>query len=346
MAYNVALVGATGKVGEVMLQLLIQRNFPIDSIRLMASNRSAGRQIQFKDMQIEVEDAGQSSFAGIDFAIFSAGAKISRELSPKASDAGAIVIDNSSAWRMDPDVPLVVSEVNPHALENIPKGIVANPNCTTMVGMLALKPLHQAAGLKRLIVSTYQAVSGMGYAGVQEFYNQLEDIMKSKNGNKAESKAAESKAEIFDAPIALNVIPKCGDFSSDSPFSSDDPDETIEEQKLTNETRKILEIPDLPVSATCVRVGVETGHSLSINAEFENPLSPEEARKILAAAEGISLKEVPTPLQSADTDDIVAGRIRKDTTVQNGLSLFVVGDNLRKGAALNAIQIAELLAQR
>ncbi len=340
MAYNVAVVGATGKVGEVMLQLLIQRNFPIGGIRLMASAKSAGKKIQFKDRQIEIEDASQSNFSGIDFAIFSAGANVSRKLSPEASKAGAVVVDNSSAWRMDPEVPLVVSEVNPHALENIPKGIIANPNCTTMVGMVALKPLHKAAGLKRLIVSTYQAVSGAGYAGVTELYTQLENLMENKNGGKTESRAeAENEAEIFDGPIALNVIPKCGDFSSDNP------DETIEEEKLVNETRKILEIPDLPISATCVRVGVETGHSLSINAEFENPLSPEKAKKILSAAPGILLDEIPTPLKSADRDEIIAGRIRTDPTVQNGLSFFVTGDNLRKGAALNAIQIAELLTQ-
>lgn len=334
MSFNVAVVGATGKVGQVILEILSERNFPIKNLRLMASARSAGKKIEWSNsstkMEIEIEDAAQADFSGIDFAIFSAGASTSREIAPKAANAGAIVIDNSSAWRMDPEVPLIVSEVNPHELNDIPKGIIANPNCTTMVGMVALKPLHKEAVLKRLIISTYQAVSGAGFAGVEELNSQISSQI---------NQTPNHQPKIFDAPIAFNVVPKCGD------YLDDDSNETVEEKKLTDESRKILEIPELLVSATCVRVGVDTGHSLSINAEFENPISPEQAQKILSSSPGILLEDLPNPLKSA-ADEVSVGRIRKDNTVPNGLAFFVVGDNLRKGAALNAIQIAELLTER
>lgn len=326
--FNVAVVGATGKVGQVMLEILQERNFPIKDIRVMASARSAGKKIEWKGASIEIEDASLADFSDVDFAIFSAGATASREIAPKAAEAGAIVIDNSSAWRMDPEIPLVVSEVNPHALKNIPKNIVANPNCTTMVGMVPLKPLHQKAKLKKLIVTTYQSVSGAGVKGVDELYGQIP------------GSAKPTPPEEFDAPIALNVVPKCGDWVADNPT------ETVEEQKLVNESRKILELPELLVSVTCVRVGVETGHSLSINAEFADPISPNEALEILEAAPGVVIDELPHPIKYANIDEVGVGRMRKDPTTQNGLAFFAVGDNLRKGAALNAIQIAELLTKR
>ncbi len=331
---NIAVVGATGKVGEVMRELLASRNFPLSDIRFMASARSAGKELEWNGTKIVVEDAKEADFSGVDIAIFSAGATTSRNLAPVVASAGAIVIDNSSAWRMDDEVPLVVAEVNPHTLGDIEKGgdikkgIIANPNCTTMVGMVPLKPLHQKATLKRMVVSTYQAVSGAGYAGVEELMAQIED--------------ASSPPKVFDAQIALNVVPKCGDYLEGETIGA----ETIEEKKLTDETRKILEIPDLPVSATCVRVGVDTGHSLSINAEFENAISPEEAVEILNQAPGVVVEDLPNPIQSQNVDGVSVGRIRKDPTVPNGLALFVVGDNLRKGAALNAIQIAELFINR
>ena len=342
MGFNVSVVGATGKVGEVIREILHQRKFPIDRIRFMASARSEGRELPWPDasstdQNIKVENAQNADFSDVNYAIFSAGANISKNLAPTAAAAGAIVIDNSSAWRMDPDVPLVVSEVNPHSLQNIPKGIIANPNCTTMVAMVALKPLHLEAGLKRLVISTYQAVSGVGQAGTEEFYKQVADSVSSPSP--VPNQPIKNKPEHFDAPIALNIIPKCGD------YTQDDPSETIEEIKLVNESRKILEIPDLKVAVTCVRVGVDTGHSLSINAEFENPLPPEKARQILENAPGVAVENLPHPLKSAGQDAVSVGRIRRDPTVENGLSLFVVGDNLRKGAALNTIQIAELLTQ-
>ena len=326
--FNLAIVGATGKVGQTMRNTLKKRDFPVDRIRYLASARSAGKNLDWEGKNVEVEIAAEADFSGVDYAIFSAGASISRELCPKAASAGALVIDNSSAWRMDDEVPLVVSEVNPHALSNIPKNIVANPNCTTMVGMVALKPLHAAAGLKSMVVSTYQAVSGAGQSGITELEAQL--------GRNEESREPKN----FEEEIALNVVPKCGSYTESQP------DETIEELKLRQETRKILEIPDLKVSALCVRVGVVIGHSLSINAEFEDELTPEQARQILKSAPGIELSDLPTPLKAAGQDLVSVGRIKKDPTVKNGLALFVAGDNLLKGAALNAIQITELLTHQ
>ncbi|MDE0652640.1 MAG: aspartate-semialdehyde dehydrogenase [bacterium] len=339
---EVAVVGATGQVGGVMRALLAEREFPLQRVRFMASSRSAGRHLAFNGTEIGVEDAETADYSTTDIALFSAGKTTSRALAPLVAQAGATVIDNSSAWRMDPDVPLVVPEVNAAALAHRPKGIVANPNCTTMVAMPVLQPLHDAAGLRRLVISSYQAASGAGRAGVSA----LADQIAAPGGAVAElafdSRAAEVPADgPFGAPLAYNVLPVCGGVVSDGSG------ETDEEQKLRNESRKILGTPDLAVSATCVRVPAFTGHSLSINAEFERPLSPAEAGEVLAGAPGVVLDDLPTPLGATGIDDTLVGRIRRDPTVPHGLALFVVGDNLRKGAALNAVQIAEvLLAER
>jgi aspartate-semialdehyde dehydrogenase len=322
-----------------MRAVLEERGFPVDEIRYFASARSVGLTLPWKGTQIPVEDAAVADPSGLDVALFSAGATGSKALAPRFVDAGVIVVDNSSAWRMDPDVPLVVSEVNPHALANIPKGIVANPNCTTMAGMPVLKPLHVAAGLKRLVTSTYQATSGAGLAGVAEFDEQVRKVVDSASALTFDGEAVEFPTPTkFPRPIAYNIIPFAGSLIDDGR------EETNEEQKFRDESRKILEIPGLPVSVTCVRVPVFTGHSLSINAEFERAISPDEARAILAAAPGVELSDIPTPLQAAGKDPCYVGRIRRDETVEHGLALFVSNDNLRKGAALNAVQIAELLA--
>ena len=338
---TVAVVGATGQVGGVMRRLLEERDFPVGRIRYFASVRSAGTTLPWKGEQVEVEDTATADFSGVDLALFSAGGATSREYAPKVAAAGAIVIDNSSAWRLDPEVPLVVAEVNPHALDSIPKGIVANPNCTTMAFMPVIKPLAVEAGLVRLVVSTYQAVSGAGLAGVEELASQVAAA-----GDKATELALDGRAvtmpapEKFVKPIAYDVVPLAGSIVDDGSG------ETDEEQKLRNESRKILDLPDLRVSGTCVRVPVFTGHSLSINAEFERPITPERAREILADAPGVELSDVPTPLEAAGSDPSYVGRIRKDQSVDNGLVLFVSNDNLRKGAALNTIQIAEVLLSR
>jgi aspartate-semialdehyde dehydrogenase len=339
---NVGVFGATGQVGSVMRAILQERHFPVTGIRYFASSRSAGRRLPWGDTEIEVEDSSADTvdFAGIDIALFSNGGATSRTLAPRVAAAGAVVIDNSSAWRMDPDVPLVVPEVNAFALERITKGIVANPNCTTMVAMPVLAPLHAEAGLRRVIVSSYQAASGAGLAGVAELERQLRAA-----GDKAAELTFDGSSvtfpapEKFAAPIAFNVLPFAGNLVDDG--------ETDEEVKWRNESRKILGIPDLSVLCTCVRVPVFTGHSLSINAEFDRPITPERATDLLAGAPGVRLTEIPTPLAAAGIDPSLVGRIRRDPTVENGLALFVVGDNLRKGAALNAVQIAEeLLARR
>ena len=340
---RVGVFGATGQVGGVMRLLLAERSFPIDEIRFFASARSAGRTLPWAGGDIVVEDSATAPFDGLDLALFSNGRTASLELAPRVVAAGAAVIDNSSAWRMDPDVPLVVSEVNPDALDSIPKGIVANPNCTTMAAMPVLGPLHRAAGLRRLIVSTYQAVSGAGGAGVDELDEQVRKVAEGAAALAFDGRAVElPEPKKFAAPIAFNVLPLAGSIVDDGTG------ETDEEQKLRNESRKILGIPALAVSGTCVRVPVFTGHSLSINAEFERPLSPAEATALLAAAPGVALADVPTPLQAAGTDPTYVGRIRVDPTVDGGrgLALFVSSDNLRKGAALNAIQIAEELLRR
>jgi aspartate-semialdehyde dehydrogenase len=322
-----------------MRSILAERNFPADAVRFFASARSAGRTLEWEDGDVVVEDVVGADFAGIDIALFSCGAKASLELAPRVAGAGATVIDNSSAWRMDPDVPLVVPEVNRGALGSIPKGIVANPNCTTMVAMPVLKPLDTRAGLRRVVASTYQAVSGAGLAGTSELDEQVRKVADGAAALAHDSSAVELPAPVkFAAPIAFNVVPLAGRCVDDGSG------ETDEEQKFRNETQKILGLPDLLVSCTCVRVPVFTGHSLALNLEFERPLSPEEALAALDGAPGVELCDIPTPLGATGRDASLVGRLRRDTTVPHGLSLFVVGDNLRKGAALNAVQIAEVLA--
>ncbi|HET7068568.1 MAG TPA: aspartate-semialdehyde dehydrogenase [Nocardioides sp.] len=347
MSLRLGVVGATGQVGAAMRQILLERSFPIESIRFFSSARSAGKVLPFGDREVIVEDAETADVAGLDLALFSAGATASRVLAPRFAAAGVTVIDNSSAWRMDPDVPLVVAEVNPEAVDlawsGARTGIIANPNCTTMAAMPVLKPLHDEAGLTRLIASTYQAVSGSGLAGVDELAEQVAAA-----GEKARELAYDGSAVAFPEPrkyvdtIAHNVLPLAGSIVEDGEF------ETDEEKKLRNESRKILGLPGLAVSGTCVRVPVFTGHSLSINAEFARPLTVARATEILAAAPGVELADVPTPLRAAGRDPSYVGRLRQDPGVpdQRGLVLFVSNDNLRKGAALNAVQIAELVAAR
>ncbi len=343
---SVAVVGATGQVGGVMRRLLDERDFPVGAIRYFASARSAGRTLPWRGADVVVEDITTEDLSGIDIALFSAGGGTSKVHAPRFAAAGAIVVDNSSAWRRDPQVPLVVSEVNPHALDEIPLGIVANPNCTTMAAMPVLKVLHDEAGLRRLVVSTYQAVSGAGLAGATELDAQVraavaQDTLALVHDGAAVDFPAHTK---FPRTIAFDVIPLAGSIVDDGLR------ETDEEQKLRHESRKILEIPELLVSGTCVRVPVFTGHSLSINAEFERPITPERAYELLAGAPGVALADgdVPTPLAAAGQDPSLVGRIRADEGAPEGrgLALFVSNDNLRKGAALNAIQIAELLAAK
>jgi aspartate-semialdehyde dehydrogenase len=338
----IGVIGATGQVGQVMRTLLEQRDFPATSVRFFASARSQGRKLPWRGQEIEVEDAETADPSGLDIALFSAGATMSRVQAPRFAAAGAVVIDNSSAWRKDPDVPLVVSEVNFARDGGLrPKGIIANPNCTTMAAMPVLKPLHDEAGLVRMIASTYQAVSGSGLAGVQELFGQARAVVDDSEQLVHSGSAVDFPApEKYVAPIAFNVVPLAGSYVDDGSG------ETDEDQKLRNESRKILGIPELLVSGTCVRVPVYTGHSLSINAEFARPLSVERASELLAGAPGVKLVDVPTPLAAAGVDESLVGRIRQDPGVPEGrgLALFVSGDNLRKGAALNTIQIAELLA--
>jgi aspartate-semialdehyde dehydrogenase len=338
---KIGVVGATGQVGTVMRRLLAERSFPIDEIRFFASARSAGSTLPWEGVDVRIEDAATADPSGLDIALFSAGGSTSKELAPKYAARGVTVIDNSSAWRMDPDVPLVVAEVNGAEAQNAPKGIIANPNCTTMAAMPVLKPLHDEAGLVRLIVSTYQAVSGAGLAGVDELDEQVRAVVDKATGLTHDGAAVTFPAPVkFARPIAYNVLPLAGSIVDDGEF------ETDEEKKLRNESRKILAIPSLLVSGTCVRVPVFTGHSLSINAEFARPLPVARALELLAAAPGVEISEVPTPLQAAGADPSFVGRVRQDPGVPDarGLALFVSNDNLRKGAALNAVQIAELLA--
>ena len=336
---RVGVVGATGQVGAVMLRLLGERGLAVDELRLFASARSAGRTLSWAGGDVLVEDAATADPSGLDVALFSAGGSTSRELAPRYAGAGAVVVDNSSAWRMDPDVPLVVSEVNPEAVSEARKGIIANPNCTTMAAMPVLKPLHDAAGLVRIVASTYQAVSGSGLAGVEELLGQAGAVTP-RAGELVHDGAAVAfpTPAKYVAPIAFNVLPLAGTVVDDGSG------ETDEEQKLRNESRKILGIPDLRVSGTCVRVPVLTGHSLSLNVEFARPLSVAQALELLRGAPGVELSEVPTPLQAAGRDPSYVGRLRQDGP--QGLALFVSNDNLRKGAALNAVQIVELVAAR
>ena len=336
---NIGVVGATGMVGNVMRTLLLERNVAFNELRFFASSRSAGGTLEFGDRKIVIEDAATADPSGLDVAIFSAGATTSRALAPKFAAAGAIVVDNSSCWRMDPDVPLVVSEVNPEDIAIAKKGIISNPNCTTMAAMPVLKPLHDAAQLVRLTASTYQAVSGGGVSGVAELDEQVaaaDGIDRLTYDGESVTFPAPSK---FARTIAFNVLPFAGSMVDDGQF------ETDEEKKLRNETRKILHIPNLKVSGTCVRVPVFTGHSLSLHAEFSRAITPAQAQAILEKAPGVAVVDIPTPLLAAGKDPSYVGRIRQDQSVDDhrGLVLFVSNDNLRKGAALNALQIAELV---
>jgi aspartate-semialdehyde dehydrogenase len=338
---RIGVVGATGQVGGVMRQLLEERGVSAVQVRFFASARSAGSTLAFAGQDVPVEDAATADPAGLDLALFSAGGGTSAALAPRYAAAGAVVIDNSSAWRMDPDVPLVVSEVNPGAVAQARKGIIANPNCTTMAAMPVLKPLHDEAGLVRLVVSTYQAVSGSGLAGVDELDKQVRQVADGAAELAHDGGAVDFPAPAtYVAPIAFNVVPFAGSLLDDGSR------ETDEERKLRNESRRILDQPELRVSGTCVRVPVFTGHSLSINAEFARPLPVERALELLQDAPGVALADVPTPLHAAGRDPSFVGRLRQDASVdgERGLVLFVSNDNLRKGAALNAVQVAELVA--
>ncbi|WP_412539771.1 aspartate-semialdehyde dehydrogenase [Longispora sp. K20-0274] len=336
---RIGIVGATGQVGGVMRRMLADRKFPVEQLRLFASARSAGRGLPWGDGEVVVEDAATADYSGLDIVLFSAGKTTALALAPTVAAAGAVVIDNSSGWRMDPDVPLVVAEVNPHAAAVRPKGIIANPNCTTMAVMPVLRPLHAEAGLVGMVATTYQAVSGSGLAGVVELDEQARKVIDRATELVHDGSALEFPTpKVYARPIAFNVLPLAGSIVDDGS------DETDEEQKLRNESRKILEIPGLQVSGTCVRVPVFTGHSLQVNAHFSSPISPARARELLAGAPGVELSDIPTPLQAAGADPTFVGRIRVDETVEHGLALFASSDNLRKGAALNAVQIAELVA--
>ncbi|CAG7612896.1 aspartate-semialdehyde dehydrogenase [Leucobacter soli] len=342
---NVAVVGATGQVGAVMRRLLDERGFPIASLRLFSSARSAGTTLEFRGEPIVVEDVDTADPSGIDIALFSAGGAASRQYAAKFADAGAVVIDNSSAWRLDPEVPLVVSEVNPHAIGEAAKGIIANPNCTTMAAMPVMKALDSEAGLERLVVTTFQAVSGSGLAGARELAGQVTAAVEAGGieGLVHDGASVDFPApEVYTKTIAFDVLPLAGSIVDDGEG------ETDEEKKLRNESRKILELPELRVAGTCVRVPVFTGHSLSIHAEFAKPISPDRAREVLADAPGVELSDVPTPLEAAGNDPSYVGRIRADQSAPEGrgLVLFISNDNLRKGAALNAVQIAELVAEK
>ncbi len=334
---KLGIVGATGQVGRVMLDILAAGDLPVEDLRLFASSRSAGTTITWRDTPLVVEDASAADYTGLDVAVFSAGGTTSQELAPRVAGQGVVVIDNSSAWRADPDVPLVVAGVNDADIDDRPKGIIANPNCTTMAAMPVLKPLHDEAGLISLVASTYQAVSGAGLAGVDELAGQV-----AKGGDARQLTTDGSGVDLgpssaFVEPIAYNVVPLAGSLVDDGSA------ETNEEQKLRHESRKILHLPTLKVSGTCVRVPVFTGHSLAINAAFERPISVERAREVLDRAPQVVLDDVPTPLKAAGIDPTLVGRIRIDETVDHGLALFCSGDNLRKGAALNTIQIAAQL---
>ncbi len=328
-----------------MRTLLEEREFPADEVRFFASARSAGKTLPWKGEEIVVEDMATADFSGLDLALFSAGAAASREFAPKVAAAGAVVIDNSSAWRKDPEVPLIVSEVNPGDLDDIPKGIVSNPNCTTMAAMPVLKPLHDAAGLTMIRVSSYQAVSGSGGAGLEELDSQVRAAYASGDPKDLAlhgDALTLPQPNVYKVPVGFNVVAIAGALVDDGSG------ETDEEQKLRNESRRILHIPELRASATCVRVPVFSGHSLAVHAEFENDITPEQALELLGSAPGVSLVDVPNPLDATGRDDVFVGRVRADQAAPEGkgISLFLVGDNLRKGAALNAVQVAEAYLAR
>lgn len=344
---TVAVVGATGQVGTVMLDLLKERDFPVATLRAFASPRSAGKQIKWKDQTITVEDVTKASvddLRGIDIALFSAGGAASRDYAPVFAEAGAVVVDNSSAWRSNPDVPLVVSEVNPDDAKQRPLGIIANPNCTTMAAMPSLKALDSVSGLKSLKITTFQAVSGSGLAGVSELAGQIKATADQPIERLARDGGAVDIPEpgVYKAPIAFNVVAFAGNLVDDGSL------ETDEEQKLRNESRRILGLADLQVAGTCVRVPVFTGHSLSVHAEFNEPITVEQALEALESQAGVELVDLPNPLLAAGSDPTFVGRIRQDQSVADnrGLVLFISSDNLRKGAALNAVQVAEVVARQ
>lgn len=330
---SVAIVGATGLVGQEFIRILEQRSFPMTSVQLYASDRSHGKKIRFRDDDLEVKETTPDSFAGIDIALFSAGAEISRQFSPIAARTGAVVVDNSAAFRMAPEVPLVVPEVNPEDIGEH-RGIIANPNCSTIQMVVALFPLHKANPIKRVTVATYQSVSGTGSAAIEELTTQSRLVLEGR----------ETKPQVYPCQIAFNVLPEIDAFLENG--------YTKEEWKMAEETRKIMHAPDIAVSATCVRVPVVAGHSEAVQVEFAQPMSTKEARQILSDAPGVKLMDdpdsrlYPHPLAVAGQDDVYVGRIRKDASHANGLVLWIVGDNLRKGAALNAIQIAERLVPK
>jgi aspartate-semialdehyde dehydrogenase len=332
---RVAVVGATGAVGSTMLGVMRERAFPADEVVAFASERSAGRRIDFGDETLEVRALSDESIQGFDIALFSAGGSTSGEWAPRFAAAGAVVVDNSSRWRMNDDVPLVVSEVNPEALEGH-RGIVANPNCSTMQMMVALKPIQDAAGIERLVITTMQSVSGTGQRAVEELHDQTQAVIDAKEI---------ATPAVFPHQVAFNVLPQAGSFPDGSDY-------TDEELKLVNETRKILSQPDIGVSATCTRVPVYTGHSESVNVQTRTPLSPEECRDLLAAAPGLAVLDdphngvYPLAIDAAGRDEVLVGRIRRDPSHERCLNLWIVGDNLRKGAATNAVQLAELIHER
>ena len=340
---TIAVVGATGQVGRVMRTILAERDFPADTVRFFASPRSAGKKLDYRGTEVVVEDLTQvteDSVKDIDIALFSAGGSTSKEWAPVFAAAGVKVVDNSSAWRKDPEVPLIVSEVNPDDAKTLPKGIIANPNCTTMAIMPVAKALHDAASLTTMRVASYQAVSGSGLAGVEALADQVAEIGDRNTELTLDgSVLAPEDLGPYVAPIAYNAVPLAGNLVDDGT------EETDEEQKLRNESRKILGIPELNVAGTCVRIPVFTGHTMVVHAEFAKAITPDEARAVLADAPGVSVVNVPTPLAAAGKDESLVGRIRQDQTVEGnrGLIFVVSGDNLRKGAALNTIQIAELL---
>ncbi|MHC1727184.1 MAG: aspartate-semialdehyde dehydrogenase [Syntrophobacteraceae bacterium] len=332
-SFKVAVVGATGAVGNLMVKVLEERSFPVSELKPLASVRSLGKTVTFRGRELPVEELKEDSFEGIQVALFSAGGSVSKKFAPIAARSGAVVIDNSSAWRMDPQVPLVVPEVNPDAALSH-KGIIANPNCSTIQMVVALKPIYDAVGITRIVVTTFQAVSGTGKRAIEELRNQVSDIV---NGR-------EVSREIYPHQIAFNCFPHIGAFLENG-FSE-------EEMKMVNETQKIFEDPKIRVCATTVRVPVVYGHSESVNIETGRPIKPEEARRLLEAAPGVKVIDdpskggYPVPLQAAGTDDTYVGRIRRDPSVANGLAMWVVADNIRKGAASNAVQIAEFLMSR
>ena len=340
---TIAIVGATGQVGRVMRSILAERDFPADTVRFFASPRSAGTKLDYRGTEVEVEDltkVTEDSVKDIDIALFSAGGATSKQWAPVFAAAGVTVVDNSSAWRKDPEVPLIVSEVNPEAVKELPKGIIANPNCTTMAIMPVVKALHDAAGVTTMRVASYQAVSGSGLAGVEALAGQVAELGDRNTELTTDgSVLAPEDFGPYVAPIAYNALPMAGNLVDDGT------EETDEEQKLRNESRKILGIPELRVAGTCVRIPVFTGHTMVVHAEFAKPITPDEARAVLADAPGVAVVDVPTPLAAAGKDDSLVGRIRQDQVVEDnrGLVFVVSGDNLRKGAALNTIQIAELL---